>query len=73
MTKLLDEAIANIRTFPVDRQNEAASVLLTMANQTAPALTEEQIAGVKEAIAEADDGKLVNRAGIDKMFEKHLS
>ena len=73
MTKLLEEAIEKARLLPADRQNEAAGVLLTVVEQTVPGLSEEQIAGVREAIAEADAGNLVDKAEIDKVFAKHCA
>lgn len=72
MTKLLDEAIKKARLLPPERQNEAAAVLLSVVEQTVPGLSEEQIAGVHEAIAEADAGNLVGKAEIDEVFAKHL-
>ena len=73
MTKLLEEAIEKARLLPADRQNEAAGVLLTVVGRTVPELTEKQIAGVHEAITEADAGDLVDKAEIDKAFAKHLT
>ncbi len=72
MTKLLEEAIEKARLLPAGRQNDVAEILLTVVEQTVPGLSKEQIAGVHEAIAEADAGNLVDKAEIDKVFAKHL-
>lgn len=73
MTKLLEEAIEKVRLLPADRQDEAAGVLLTVVERIVPGLTEKQIAGVHEAIAEADAGDLVGKTEIDKAFAKRLA
>lgn len=73
MTKLLDEAIKQVRSLPDERQNQVAGVLLSIAKQNLPTLSDEHVAGVHEAIAEANAGKLVDKAEIDKVFTKHLA
>ncbi|MBT3557279.1 MAG: hypothetical protein HOC63_12220 [Rhodospirillales bacterium] len=50
MTKLLEQAIEKARLLPVERQDEAAQVLLSIVEQSepdAPQLNDEQIAEVK--------------------------
>ncbi len=77
MTKLLEAAIDKACGLPAERQDDAARILLAIVEQNdasaggGPLLTPRQIAGVQEAIAEADTGDLVGKAEIDEVFAKH--
>ncbi|MBB6310163.1 hypothetical protein [Xanthobacter tagetidis] len=58
MTKLLEEAIAEIRKLPDAEQDRAAEVLLGFAQNSAPGyeLTPAQVAEVKLIVREIDEG-----------------
>ena len=54
MTKLLDEAISKVRRLPPERQDAAAEVLMTLAEQSnpaAPRLTADQTTEVRQRLA----------------------
>ena len=54
MTERLEEAIAKVRRLPRDRQDEAAALLLSMADEDSdvPRLTPQQAAEVERRLAE---------------------
>ena len=57
MTKLLEDAIEKARRLPVNRQDEAARVLLSVVEQDgpeSPQLTEEQAAEVRRRLDNRD-------------------
>ena len=57
MTKLLEKAIAEIRRLPVERQDEAAEILLELAAQDSGEyqLSPEQVADLEERLASPPD------------------
>lgn len=62
MTKLLEQAIAEIRKLPEKRQDEAAEVLLGMAVQDPGSLqlTKRQIAEVKRRLQDPNDRRMTD-------------
>lgn len=72
MTKLLDSAIAAIKSLPDDRQDLAADVLLAIAEQATPRvrLGKDQIAEVELARAEAREGKFASDENVDALWKR---
>lgn len=73
MTKALAFALKKIRDLPPERQDEAAAMLLALAEQETSdfELTAEQLAELDAAIAEADQGKFVADEELDALFRKY--
>ena len=58
MTKLLEEAIAKLKTLSDEQQDRVAELLLHLAEGEAEFdLTQEQIEGIELALAQADAGE----------------
>ena len=76
MTKLLEEAIAEVLELPEETQNMAADALLMVidyVNDDAHyRLTDEQIAGVHHAMAQADRGEFATEAELKEIFGRSL-
>ena len=76
MTKLLEQAIAEILELPEETQNLAADALLMVvdyANDDAHYhLTDEQIAGVHHAMGQADRGEFATNAELKEIFGRSL-
>jgi len=72
MTKLLDRGIAAVSALPAERQDVAGELLLELARSGKPelALTPEQIADLKESIAEADRGEFAAEEDVRSAFRK---
>jgi hypothetical protein len=65
MTKLLDEAIAKLKTLSAERQDRVAELLLHLAEgETEFDLTQEQIEGIELALAQADAGEFATEEEI---------
>jgi hypothetical protein len=74
MTKLLDEAIERVRTWPADRQKEIAELLLALdgdergeADADDPGLE----ADLDAALAEVEQGKFADPKDVEAFFAKH--
>lgn len=54
MTKLLDDAVAQVKELPPDRQNEIAEVLLDLigGGESDPTLSPEQIAEIERRLSD---------------------
>ena len=76
MTKLLEQAIAEVLELPEETQNMAADALYMVidhANDDAHyRLTEEQIAGVHHAMGQADRGEFATDAELKEIFGRSL-
>ena len=72
MTKLLDRGIAAVSALPPERQDLAGELLLEMARSGKPglALTPEQIADLRESVAEADRGEFAPDEEVREAFQK---
>jgi len=73
MTKEQIEAVLErVKTWPEDRQEDAAAVLLEMeaANEDVE-LTDEDWADLEEGLAEADRGELVPEEEMKAFFDKY--
>ncbi|HEY7244728.1 MAG TPA: hypothetical protein VH678_12705 [Xanthobacteraceae bacterium] len=68
MTKLLDEAIAEIRRLPDADQDEAAEILLTLASRPKP-LGPATRAAIAEGQAQARRGEFAADGAINRLFE----
>lgn len=73
MTKLLEEAVAELRSLPEDEQDRAAAALLSFARDRQNyTLTVEQIEGIQHAIGQADRGEFASDKGLRKIFGRSL-
>jgi hypothetical protein len=72
MTKLLEQAIAEVRKLPEADQDMAAQLLLSLAqrNGARDRLKQEQIEEVKLAIAEADRGEFATEEEMAALWKK---
>lgn len=72
MTKLLKEAVEKLSQLPEGRQNELARMLIDVAaSDLHPyTFTDEERAGIKEAIAEADRGEFASDAGVAALWKR---
>jgi hypothetical protein len=72
MTKLLENGIDVVRDLPVDEQNRAGELLLSLADQAKRRgrLTPEQIEDVRLAIAEADRGDFASDEEMAALWKK---
>lgn len=69
MTKLLEEAVAQVRTLPAEEQNRAAEVLMVFArDRRGYTLTVEQIEGIKHAMGQADRGEFASEERVQDIF-----
>jgi predicted transcriptional regulator len=73
MTKLLDEAIAKVRSLPESDQDEAAEVLLwTIETRDAPVpLDDHTRAAIDEGLAQARRGEFATDAEIAALWKRH--
>ena len=76
MTKLLEQAIAEILELPEETQNMAADALYMVIDHVNDdahyRLTEEQVAGVRHAMAQADRGEFATDAELKEIFGRSL-
>ena len=73
MTKLLQEAVAEVSTLPEDEQNRAAQVLLAFArDRSTYTLDLEQIEDIKHATGQADRGEFASDVRVRKIFGRAL-
>ncbi len=71
MIKILEEAIAKVRSLPQERQKAAAQALAIIAAQSdADVLTSDEIAGVKRAQREVRRGKYASERKIRSFFAR---
>ncbi len=76
MTKLLEQAIAEILELPEDTQNMAADALYMVIDHVSDDghyhLTEEQVAGVRHAMGQADRGEFAVDKELKEIFGRSL-
>ncbi|MFG1200779.1 hypothetical protein V5F29_00085 [Xanthobacter aminoxidans] len=75
MTKLLDEAIAEIRKLPDAEQDRAAALLLALAHEQDDdaanyRLTPEQVAQVRLGLEQARRGEFVPEEEVEEMWRQ---
>jgi hypothetical protein len=70
MSDLLDEAVAKVRKLPLDRQQEAAELLIELANEDPSAyrLSKEQLAEVRRRLAAPPD--YATDAEVQEVFDR---
>jgi len=69
MTKLLEEAVAQVQTLPEDEQDRAAEVLLAFAHDRRDYnFDAEQIAGIQHAMVQADNGQFADEKRLRNIF-----
>ena len=74
MTKdQIDEIFERVRTWPLERQQDAAQILLRLEQKNAALndLTEEDWADLEEALAEADREEPVPEGEIKALFDRY--
>jgi hypothetical protein len=73
MTKLLEEAIAEIRTLSDEDQDEAAEVLFSVLSKRAEPmrLDDETRAAVREGLEQANRGEFVSDEEMAEFFKRH--
>lgn len=73
MTTKLDEAVAILKTLPDDEQARAADALFAFAlEKSSYTLSDEDLAGIDHAIAQADRGEYASGREIEKVFGRSL-
>jgi hypothetical protein len=71
MTKLLEEAIAKLKTLSDERQDRIAGLLLQLAEDEADfSLTDEQIEGIELTLREAEEGMLATDDEVERALHK---
>ena len=73
MTKLLEKAIAKVRELPPEDQDTFALALLSMAGEDTPVvhLDDETRAAVREGLAQAERGELVDDDVVAEADKRH--
>jgi len=76
MTKLFEEAIAQVLELPEETQNLAADALLMVVDYVNDdahyRLTDEQVAGVHHAMGQADRGEFATDAELKEIFGRSV-
>lgn len=73
MTKMLEEAVAELQTLPEDEQDRAAAALLAFTRDRQDyTFTVEQIEGIQHAIGQADRGEFASEKRLKKIFGRSL-
>jgi len=74
MTKeQIDEILDRVRTWPIERQEDAAAILLTMEEQDSAVydLSEEELAEIDLALEEADRGEFATDEEMKALFDRY--
>ena len=73
MNKLLEEAVAKVRTLPPPMQEQAARLLLTYAGEGEPIyeLTSDEMADLEEAQAEMRRGEFATDAEVKAVLDTY--
>lgn len=74
MTKSeIDEVLERVRTWPLDRQEDAAAMLLRMEEQgTEPyELSEEELADVEAGLEQAERGEFATDEEVEAVFSRY--
>jgi hypothetical protein len=71
MTKLLEEAIAKLKTLDDEQQDRIAALLLELTEgEPEFSLTQEQIEGIELALRQADEGQFATEEDIERALHK---
>ena len=75
MTKLMDKALARVHTWPADRQDEVAQLLLALDAIGADPIEvdEETLAAIDEGLADIVNGNFADPAEIEAVFARELA
>lgn len=70
MTKRFEEAVAEIRKLPDERQDQVAELLIELAreDENPPSLTTEQVEGVRLALKQADLRQFASEEAIERLL-----
>ncbi len=71
MTKLLEQAIAKVRTLPDEDQDALALAILSMADAAIEPLDEETRAAIREGLEQARRGEFVPDEEIEALWRRH--
>jgi hypothetical protein len=73
VTKLLERAVATVRSLPPERQDDLARVLLQLAGDDQPAieLTPEEAASFDESLAQAERGEFATDEQVRAIWSKY--
>lgn len=70
-SELLREAAARVQTLPEEEQDRAAEILIAFTSESVPyVFTHKQIAGVEQAMDEADNGRFASNEQVGDFFAK---
>jgi hypothetical protein len=73
MTKLLEEALDEVRGLPKDEQDRAAQALIAFARERSDyTFDAEQIAGIHHAMDQADRGEFASDSQVREIFGRSL-
>ena len=70
MTKLLEKAIAAVRKLAPERQDEVASMILSVSCEAPEALTADELRAVEAGLADADAGRFATDEEVEALFAK---
>ena len=72
MTKLMEKALAAVRDWPQDRQDEAAELLLALdrLGTTPYRASEDELRGIDEALEQVQRGERANAAQVENAFAR---
>jgi hypothetical protein len=75
MTKLLEQAIEEVRKLPESEQDEAAELLFALAEKAKGPyqLSEEELAAVEKGLAAAERGEFATDEEMDEFFRRHTA
>jgi phage-related protein len=75
MTKLLEQAIEEVRKLPESEQDEAAELLFALSEiaKGPYQLSEEELAAVEKGLAAAERGEFATDEEMDEFFRRHTA
>jgi hypothetical protein len=73
MTKLLEKAVATVRTLPAEMQDDLARMLLRLAGEDQPVLqlSAEEATSFDESFAQAERGEFATDEQVRAIWAKH--
>ena len=73
MTKLLEKAVATVRTLPAEMQDDLARMLLQLAGEDQPVLqlSAEEAISFDESLAQAERGEFATDEQVRTVWAKH--
>jgi predicted transcriptional regulator len=70
MTKLLEKAIEVVRKLAPERQDEVASMILSVSSEAPVELTVDELQAVEAGLADADAGRFATDEEVEALFAK---